>query len=106
MISKVEHSGTYMLRNGRSGNGFSANIVSAATDTSRVDKTTLDETLGAAKYSIATKLADIDFSNTGSATAIPLRSPAMLLALIVFLLEQILSNRFYGAANKAKEGLA
>ncbi|WP_186775480.1 hypothetical protein [Rubripirellula tenax] len=108
-VGEVRSAGTYWLRGGgfsraggeasRGGSlGFSANLGSAAITTDRADKGLLDSIFGPDGYTLATMREEIELSDNQSATRVSLHSPAMLLALIIFLLEQVLGNRFYRRA--------
>lgn len=103
-VTDVPAAGTYWLRGGRLKAGFSANLDPAATRLSRIDPAALDEWFGPDAYD---RIMDRDRINleSGDATAsVLLHSPAILLVLIVFLLEQILGNRFYRGAAPAGGG--
>ena len=63
--------------------------------TDRIDKAQLDQIFAPGQYSLATDRQGIEFAENKATQRVSLRSPAILLALIVFLLEQVLGNRFY-----------
>ena len=94
-INDVSRSGTYWIRGLEVGNGFSANLADDAVQLDRIDVATLDQVFGPDQYGLATSREEIEFTESGTANAVSLHSPAMLLALAIFLLEQILGNRFY-----------
>jgi hypothetical protein len=94
-VNDVSRSGTYWVRGLEVGNGFSANLPSDTIQTDRIDARQLDLVFGPDQYSLATSREEIEFTESGAAYAVSLHSPAMLLALAIFLLEQILGNRFY-----------
>ena len=75
--------------------GFSANVPSDTTITQRIDPSELSAWFGEGAYSIAVDESEIELTQTNSVQRVSLRSPMMLLALAVFLLELILGNRFY-----------
>lgn len=95
VASDVSVAGTYWLRGESRSTGFSANLSRAATQTERIDPERLDGWFGPDGYTRVTARGEIDLAETGSEQSISLHSPAILLALVVFLLEQVLSNRFY-----------
>lgn len=95
VANDVSQAGTYWLRGAAVGTGFSANLPDDAIQLGRIDRGRLDELLGPNQYSFATNREEIEFAESKATQRVSLYSPAMLLALLVFLLEQILSNRFY-----------
>lgn len=101
-ITDVTTSGTYLMRHLTRGVGFSANLPDEATETSRFDLARLDEIFGIDGYKISSSFEEIDFGSGAAKAAVSLRSPALLLALVVFLLEQVLSNRFYGSGQGSR----
>lgn len=94
-ISDVSRSGTHWLRGLPTGAGFSANLPQEAIDLQRVDGQELDAIFGPDQYTLATNLEGIEFAENKATQRVSLHSPAILLALAVFVLEQILGNRFY-----------
>lgn len=95
VASDVSRAGTYWLRGASRSTGFSANLRPAATDTARVEPGLLDQWFGTDAYTVVTSREEVELAEAGSGQSVSLHSPAMLLALVVFLLEQVLSNRFY-----------
>ncbi len=95
VISDVPSAGTYWLRGGSPGLGFSANLPPELTATPRIESSELEAVFGATGYDLVTDRDQIEMSDDRAASRLSLQSPAMLLALIVFLIEQILGNRFY-----------
>ncbi len=95
LVAEVPYRGTYWLRGDGVASGFSANLPDDSAITRRVEPSKLDEWLGAGNYSLVHNASEIDFTRGGQTQSILLQSPAMLFALVVFLLEQVLSNRFY-----------
>ncbi len=93
--SDVSRAGTYWLRGAALGAGFSANLPSDAIQLGRIDSSQLDQIFGPDQYSFATNREGIEFAESKATQRVSLYSPAMLLALLVFVLEQILGNRFY-----------
>lgn len=100
-IGDVTRSGTYWLRGGGAGLGFSANLDDGAIDLARIDPAQLDAIFGPEQYTLARDLEEIQFAENKASQRVSLHSPAILLALAVFVLEQILSNRFYRGRPKA-----
>jgi len=95
IIPEVNTAGTWWLRGDRPGAGFSVNLPLEQTATQRVEPSRLDQWFGTERYQIVTDHQQVELTAADSAARIELHSPFMLLALFVFLLEQILSNRFY-----------
>lgn len=93
----ISRAGTYWLRGAALGAGFSANLPNDAIGLGRIDTGQLDQIFGPGKYSFATNRQEIEFAESKATGRVSLHSPAMLLALLVFVLEQILGNRFYRA---------
>ncbi len=100
LIADIPAAGTYWLRGGNlpTGSGFSANLDAGTFDRTRISADRLDATFGVDRYAITDDPAAIAWSDNRATNRVSLHSPAMLLALIVFLLEQILGNRFYRSA--------
>ena len=94
-INDVSRAGTYWIRGLDVGDGFSANLSADALNFDRISVADLDTTFGPGQYGLATSREEIEFSDSKAAQRVSLHSPAMLLALAIFLMEQILSNRFY-----------
>ncbi|MGB7346620.1 MAG: BatA domain-containing protein [Pirellulaceae bacterium] len=101
VIADVSSSGTYWLRGASDGAGFSANLPSDRTGTERIDATSIDDWFGPGAYQIATNRDEVELAEVASSQSVSIRSPLMLLALAVFLLELILGNRFYRSSRNA-----
>lgn len=95
-VTDVPRSGVYWLRGLPEGTGFSANLPESSTRLERIDPGQLDQVFGPDRYAIVTDREGIEFAETRASKRVSLHSPAILLVLVVFLLEQILGNRFYG----------
>ncbi len=95
VVGESPRSGTYWIRGADVGLGFSANLPDNAIQTNRLDLAELDTLFGPSGYTLTTDPTQIDLSGGQGTARLSLQSPAMLLALILFLLEQILGNRFY-----------
>ena len=94
-INDVAAAGTYWIRGEGLENGFSANLDPQATSMTRIDPITLTAGLNAEQYQVITNLEAMKSFTDLKTKRIPLHSPAILLAAIVFILENILGNRFY-----------
>ena len=101
LVTDVSRSGTFWLRGGGENNGFSANISPASTELSRVDPASLSVWFGPEKYSLVTDQDEIELAEAQASQRVSLRSPLLLLALAVFVLEQILGNRFYRSSGSS-----
>ena len=99
-IGELPRSGTYWLRGVDAGAGFSANLADDAIDLERIEPAQLDAIFGPGQYSLATNLEEIQFAENKASQRVSLHSPAILLALAVFILELILGNRFYRSRSK------
>jgi hypothetical protein len=97
IATDISRAGTYWLRGAALGAGFSANVPSEAIGLGRIDSGQLDQIFGPGQYSFATNREEIEFAESKATSRVSLHSPAMLLAILVFVLEQILGNRFYRA---------
>ncbi|MCG8652877.1 MAG: BatA domain-containing protein [Pirellulales bacterium] len=97
VVSDVPRAGTYWLRGAGDAVGFSANLPDQATDLARLNPADLDQVFGPDGYTLASDRDDIELADRQSQQRVMLQSPLMLLALLVFLLEQVLGNRFYRA---------
>ncbi|MGI9470052.1 MAG: BatA domain-containing protein [Rubripirellula sp.] len=100
-VTDTSRAGTYWLRGLQAGAGFSANLSPDAISLSRIDSGQLDQIFGPGGYSLATDRDGIEFAENQATQRVSLHSPAILLALAIFLLEQVLSNRFYRARSPA-----
>ncbi|TWT93222.1 BatA domain-containing protein [Stieleria varia] len=101
VIRDVSRSGTYWLRGPGTQTGFSANLSRDRISTQRIDVTALDKRFGADAYDIIQSVDEIAWRDRQNQDRVLLRSPLMLLALAVFLLEQLLGNRFYSGSSTA-----
>lgn len=94
-VGDVPEAGVYWLRGDQPSGGFSANMADDAISLDRIGPDQLDAIFGPDRYGLATSREEIELAENKAAGRVSLYSPAMLLALLVFLLEQILGNRFY-----------
>ncbi len=100
VVADTAISGTYWLRGASPAAGFSANLPEQATETERIDPSLLDDWFGVGAYAIATNHDEVELAEVSTTQRVSLRSPLMLLALAVFLMELILGNRFYRSSRK------
>ena len=105
-VSDVSRAGTYWIRGAGSPLGFSTNVSPESTVTDRVEVAELDQWFGPEAYSVVTDKDDIELANSEWAQRVSLHSPVMLIALAVFLMELILSNRFYQSKNMPSNSAA
>ena len=94
-INDVTAAGTYWIRGEGLEHGFSANLDPQATSMTRIDPITLTAGLNTKQFQVITNLEAMKSFTDLKTKRIPLHSPAILLAAIVFILENILGNRFY-----------
>ena len=94
-VSDALQAGTYWLRGTKTQTGFSANASEESTSTDRIPPGELDDWFGPDNYSLVTDETKLKLANSSSESRVSLRSPIMMIALAVFLLELVLSNRFY-----------
>ncbi|TWT72216.1 BatA domain-containing protein [Crateriforma conspicua] len=105
-VGQISQVGTYWLRSPRGTLGFSSNWNGddLIAEKASVDDLTAwlgpegDET----GFTLTDDLSDIELIGTKGAASISLRSPILLLAVIAFILEQVLGNRFYRPAKGAQ----
>ncbi len=98
-ISETETPGTYFLRGAELWSGFSANL---SPEWSRGETTTLTALrgwFGDENWSITNDVEALSLTGGGGGSvAVSLHAPLTLLVVLIFLAEQLLSNRFYRAA--------
>lgn len=88
--------GNYWLRgSGGQRYGYSANLPPSATDLARVGEERLDAVLGVENYQLVRNRDDVQWAEGETSDSRPLYAGVMLVVAGLFLLEQILSNRFY-----------
>lgn len=98
MVGVPQKVGNYWLRGSEPPVGFSANLNETATQLATIDEELLIEILGDGNYELVTDRESIVAAEGRSSEARPLYAQAMILVLALFLLEQLLANRFYRAA--------
>jgi hypothetical protein len=96
-IADTPRSGTYWLRGADPGAGFSVNLPPAAIQLQRIGQPQLDQIFSPDRYLLVRDREGIEFAQNKATQRVSLQSPAILLALVIFLLEQVLGNRFYRA---------
>lgn len=94
-FTDTTRSGIYWIRGLEPGSGFSTNLPDSALSLQRVGEDQLDQIFGPERYNLATDREGIEFAENKATQRVSLHSPAILFALAIFLLEQILGNRFY-----------
>ncbi|HBV61550.1 MAG TPA: hypothetical protein DEF45_00865 [Rhodopirellula sp.] len=94
-FSDTPRSGIYWIRGLERGSGFSTNLPESALSLQRVGEDQLDQIFGPEQYNLVTDREGIEFAENMATQRVSLHSPAILFALAIFLLEQILGNRFY-----------
>lgn len=88
--------GNYWLRGtGGENLGFSANLDIDATRLARLSEPDLDQALGTGQYKLVKDRDEIQLAEGEASQARPLYPLLMLLAAGLFMLEQLLANRFY-----------
>jgi hypothetical protein len=102
-FTDTPRSGIYWIRGLDPGSGFSTNLPDRALSLRRVGKNQLDQIFGPERYNLVTNRDGIEFAENKATRRVSLHSPAILFALAIFLLEQILGNRFY--RNRAKQAV-
>ncbi|QEG41793.1 BatA domain-containing protein [Roseimaritima ulvae] len=98
MVGVPHHVGNYWLRGTEPPIGFSANLPEAATELATIDPELLIDILGEGNYELVTDRESIVAAEGRSSEARPLYAQAMIVVLALFLLEQLLANRFYRAS--------
>ncbi|TWU10893.1 BatA domain-containing protein [Allorhodopirellula heiligendammensis] len=95
--------GTYFLRGADIWSGLSANLPAIWSQDKSTQLDTLIQWFGDDGWSIANELNGLSLQAGGRAGApVSLHGPLMLLAVLIFLTEQLLSNRFYGSSPAAE----
>lgn len=99
--------GNYWLRgSGGQRYGYSADLPPSATRLARVDEDRLDTVLGAENYQVVRDRDDVQWAEGEASDSRPLYAGAMLVVAGLFLLEQILSNRFYPQGREPRPSVA
>lgn len=95
VVGQPKHSGVHWVRGADQGLGFTVNLPRERLTATRIDPQDLNQMLGEDQFQQIDSLDDMEWTAGDEDQLVSLWSPMMLLALFVFLLEQILSNRFY-----------
>jgi len=99
VLDEVDVSGTYFLRAPNVWSGVSANLSPQWSTGETTSMNALQTWFGEENWSIDDQLESMSLEGgAGGSSVVSLHGPLTLLALIVFLAEQVLSNRFYGAS--------
>lgn len=105
-IGNVETPGTYWLRGAGTTTGFSVNLLPNQTDLTRIDPTKLQDWLGAEQYDLVRNRDELREAEGRGAPTRPLYGWILLLMAGAFVMEQVLSNRFYRSGRTAATGQA
>ncbi|MEZ6091952.1 MAG: BatA domain-containing protein [Pirellulaceae bacterium] len=89
--------GNYWLRSPAGTIGYSANVRLSDSVMQRIDPDELTGILGGDRYQLITQREQMDWSETTGSAAQPFYAQMMLLVCSIFVLEQLLSNRFYAS---------
>lgn len=96
--------GNYWLRGtGREAFGFSANMGVGETRLARITEADLDQVLGAGQYQLVKDREEIQLAEGEADQARSLYPLLMLLVAGIFMLEQLLANRFYPNRDKSEK---
>ncbi|MEM6473534.1 MAG: BatA domain-containing protein [Planctomycetota bacterium] len=102
IVGQIVHSGVHWIRGGPPGLGFTANLDRQALtrfNGAGAEIEVLESELG---LSIIDAVSQMEWTGAEESPAVSVWSPVMLFAMIAFLLEQILGNRFYSNAGAKK----
>ena len=94
-FTDTPRSGIYWIRGLHPGAGFSTNLPEDSLSLNKMGADQLDQIFGPERYDLVTDREGIEFAENKATQRVSLHSPAILIALAIFLLEQILGNRFY-----------
>lgn len=103
VLGQAKNSGVHWVRGDQQGLGFTVNVPRSSLVAAAVDSKRLDEMFGTEKYQQIEELEELDWDAGEQQASVSLWSPTMLVALFVFMLEQVLGNRFYSNRNAAKK---
>ncbi|WP_372895894.1 BatA domain-containing protein [Stieleria sp.] len=104
VVGQPKHSGVHWIRGDEIGLGFTANLPREQLATTRIDAARLERLFGPDRLRQIDSLDEMEWTSSDDARVVSLWSPIMLLALFVFMLEQVLGNRFYRRSPAAKSG--
>ncbi|QEG01032.1 hypothetical protein Mal15_51080 [Stieleria maiorica] len=106
VVGQPKHSGVHWIRGDETGLGFTANLQREKLSTTRLDSDRLERLFGPDQLRQIDSLEEMDWTATDGTQVVSLWSPIMLLALLVFMLEQVLGNRFYRRSAATTSGSA
>jgi hypothetical protein len=95
VVGQPKHSGVHWIRGAETGLGFTANLQRERLTATRIDPSDLRLVFGEDQFRRIDSLEQMEWTAGDGSQVVSLWSPIMLLALFVFLLEQVLGNRFY-----------
>jgi hypothetical protein len=95
VVGQPKNSGVHWIRGDDQGLGFTVNLPRERLAPRRVEEAELEQLFGNEQYRRIQSLEEMEWSSGDGSQGVSLWSPIMLLALLVFLLEQVLGNRFY-----------
>jgi len=106
-LSQLTSPGTYWLKTAGAGTGVSVNLSESESDLSRIDPSQFEDWLGDDNYSFVRSREEIRQAEGRGQPTRSLYATALMLVLAAFVLEQILSNRFYASrATAVKSAVA
>lgn len=95
LVGQPKHSGVHWIRGAETGLGFTVNVDRENLNIERMDQSSLERMVGEDAFQAIDSLDQMEWTSADETRVVSIWSPLMLLALFVFLLEQILGNRFY-----------
>ncbi len=95
LIGRPKDPGIHWVRGAEPGLGFTVNVPRNDLSLERIDFESLDKLFGSDAFTLIKSIDEMDWAAGQAEPVVALWSPIMLTALLVFLIEQILSNRFY-----------
>ena len=105
VLGNANQAGVHWIRGARPGLAYAVNLPRESLQAERLSEPDVQRRLGLdEELRIIEAIEEMDWTATDSQPIVSLWSPLMLLALIAFLIEQVLGNRFYRSARSS--GLA
>ena len=99
VVGNAKHAGVHWIRGASPGIGFSVNLSRESLQSERLSGPDIQQRLGLEEGPrLIQAIEEMDWTATDSNPAVSLWSPLMLFALVAFLIEQVLGNRFYRSA--------
>ncbi|MCA9139692.1 MAG: hypothetical protein KDB00_23130, partial [Planctomycetales bacterium] len=102
LVGRPNHAGVHWIRGDAPGLGFTVNVPRQRLITDRIESSELSKMFGPDSFRQINSIDEMEWTATDGSEVVSLWSPIMLLALLVFLLEQVLGNRFYGRSSAAE----